>query len=76
MIAVNASTSPHSSATFTLFGKEHAHFGRRTKGWRSPGFRPTHFIASRRKIHRRNAALPRLSPLGGPIKLNRDERRA
>ncbi|MGY3362894.1 hypothetical protein ACVWZL_000019 [Bradyrhizobium sp. GM2.4] len=75
MIAVNASTSPHSSATFHAVRQRRAHFGRRTKSCSPLGFRPAHFIASRRQTHHRHAAPPRQGAIGSPLKLNRDERR-
>src|SRR3954447_6099491 len=52
-----------------------AHFGRRTKSCSPLGFRPAHFIASRRQTHHRRAAPPRQGAIGSPLKLNRDERR-
>src|SRR3954469_3523340 len=52
-----------------------AHFGRRTKSCSPLGFRPAHFIASRRQTHHRHAAPPRQGAIGSPLKLNRDERR-
>src|SRR3954462_9453631 len=52
-----------------------AHFGRRTKSCSPLGFRPAHFIASRRQTHHPPYAPTRQGAIGSPLKLNRDERR-
>jgi len=75
MIAVNASTSPHSSASFTPFGSDALTFAGEEKGAALFDADPTHSIASSRQIHRSHAALSQQGPIGRAFNLNRDKRR-
>lgn len=72
MIAVNASTSPHSSVSFTPFGSDALTLAER-KSCSPFGFRPTHFITSRRQIHHSHAALSQQCSIDSPFNLNRNK---